>query len=832
MANPTFQDWQSEAARIGYKAPLGQMRSEYIDAYGDDKSAWEGPTWSEYEKVAKSKGVADEDMGEYRDWYEENYSRGGLDSAWTGLKRGVGHAAKTFGSFAEMAGNQEFSDELDAWGKDMAMMNPASPYGRSADFLEEPWETFTNSNFMLGGIAEMLPMQAATYAPLALSALGPAGTVAGMAGMMGVGGAFEGAQTYEEILNRGGTHDEAVSGFLKQGGSVAALNALPGGALVSKLPAPLRIPLVGLFEGSTEVAEGGTEAAILGDDIMEGLKKEANVFPLAAVTGMGFAAGTGKEVKYEEPKEEPPAVPDQTAEELIKGHWDKAKLVYKPDDPNNAENWQTFTSTHEKDGFPEINMPPDFTEADYPNLFDMSDDRAEMVPMSMVQARDVNDPAAMKRARGFMRDAKTNPQAGKRGPLTAWKVNRDDGSSYYSIRDGNTTMGILSDSGVSSVPIIVEREVSEAEAAAIPGHGATKQNIMPAEQYQANGKRALDRQLQDGQQGWTLDDHYKVARSSQTHLNAVGQSLKTSIPGVRYTHAPARASESKAGEKGRKSSETKLKKYNGDASRITDIVRGTFVVNTPNAATKLIKQLGKRFKGIDEGWNTTEQGYTDRKIQLLFDNGQVGEIQIMSRNMLAAKSLLGGHEMYKVWQGDMFKNADGYMIAKPGGDMEAAYMNTGMHIVYDHAIDMDGPLWASAYSNQSGTSSSGISRPYSKMSTGLGIGPQAPSRNTAAVQPSLALNETATSFSTTNARDGTPGGKSNIGLTSEKDIIPVVREDSYQYPVSDLKGKDISYDVFAEDTRETFTVTEDAGKVMQKLYNRLESLKQLRKCVS
>ena len=59
-----------------------------------------------------------------------------------------------------------------------------------------------------------------------------------------------------------------------------------------------------------------------------------------------------------------------------------------------------------------------------------------------------------------------------------------------------------------------------------------------------------------------------------------------------------------------------------------------------------------------------------------------------------------------------------------------------------------------------------------------------------------------------------------------------VKQATEAYKISDLKGKNISYDVFAEDTRETFTVTEDAGKVMQKLYARLKSLKQLRVCVS
>lgn len=58
----------------------------------------------------------------------------------------------------------------------------------------------------------------------------------------------------------------------------------------------------------------------------------------------------------------------------------------------------------------------------------------------------------------------------KREPLLVWKVNKPDGSYYYSVRDGNTTFQMLKNQGWSHVPVHVDREISEDELTPVPKH--------------------------------------------------------------------------------------------------------------------------------------------------------------------------------------------------------------------------------------------------------------------------------------------------------------------------------------------------------------------------
>ena len=94
--------------------------------------------------------------------------------------------------------------------------------------------------------------------------------------------------------------------------------------------------------------------------------------------------------------------------------------------------------------------------------------------------------------------------------------------------------------------------------------------------------------------------------------------------------------------------EEKLRdKYSGDLNRITDVARGGISAETNEAAEQFIAVLSKRYKVIDEGYAFTSEGYFDRKLSVIFDDGQIGEVQIWPPGMLEAKAS-GGTELYKI----------------------------------------------------------------------------------------------------------------------------------------------------------------------------------------
>ena len=84
-------------------------------------------------------------------------------------------------------------------------------------------------------------------------------------------------------------------------------------------------------------------------------------------------------------------------------------------------------------------------------------------------------------------------------------------------------------------------------------------------------------------------------------------------------------------------------------ARITDATRGTFVLNSPSDARKVVDELAKSYEMIDEGWRTIpDTHYTDRP--LLFRDpatGLIGEIQLSHPDLLKAKDQGGGHELYE-----------------------------------------------------------------------------------------------------------------------------------------------------------------------------------------
>ena len=112
-------------------------------------------------------------------------------------------------------------------------------------------------------------------------------------------------------------------------------------------------------------------------------------------------------------------------------------------------------------------------------------------------------------------------------------------------------------------------------------------------------------------------------------------------------------------------------KYNGDFSRLTDVVRGTVVVSRYEEIGPAVAALQKEAE--DAGWTVengsaenkfitpTPAGYRDVSLLLRAPNGQVAEMQVNTAAMWHAKETKG-HHMYEEWR---------KIAQKPGGPANA-----------------------------------------------------------------------------------------------------------------------------------------------------------------
>lgn len=94
------------------------------------------------------------------------------------------------------------------------------------------------------------------------------------------------------------------------------------------------------------------------------------------------------------------------------------------------------------------------------------------------------------------------------------------------------------------------------------------------------------------------------------------------------------------------------RQHRGGIAAVTDIVRGSFIVQTPEQVDKIIAKLGEKVEVLSEEWRQSPVNYFDRTALLRFGNGMVAEIQFMDAAMEAAKSSSGsgGHELYSEWR--------------------------------------------------------------------------------------------------------------------------------------------------------------------------------------
>lgn len=139
----------------------------------------------------------------------------------------------------------------------------------------------------------------------------------------------------------------------------------------------------------------------------------------------------------------------------------------------------------------------------------------------------------------------------------------------------------------------------------------------------------------------SFDEIYAVAPGHQDNLNALGRELDGG--GIVYKAASVKKRETAEAKMVRKSYKS--------TSELTDIVRGGFIVKTPQDAEKVVAAIKARFgEVVDEGWWMNGEGYFDRKLLVRFEDGTIGEVQFWHPDLLEAKDG-AGHKLYEQQRG-------------------------------------------------------------------------------------------------------------------------------------------------------------------------------------
>jgi hypothetical protein len=119
---------------------------------------------------------------------------------------------------------------------------------------------------------------------------------------------------------------------------------------------------------------------------------------------------------------------------------------------------------------------------------------------------------------------------------------------------------------------------------------------------------------------------------------------------------------------------------------VTDVVRSSFSVSSPEQADHVVAELAKQFPITDEGYKFTDLGYFDRAVNVQFPNGQIGKVLIAPPELIAAKSPDGGggHTLYAQSR------------ALPAGNPQKQVLEDAQRVLYGRAYDSLSANWKAA----------------------------------------------------------------------------------------------------------------------------------------
>lgn len=282
-------------------------------------------------------------------------------------------------------------------------------------------------------------------------------------------------------------------------------------------------------------------------------------------------------------------------------------------------------------------------------FFNMEAEGAVSVPMDRlvpVRAR----PKGVLNANKFMMDAYEGTAA-VRKPLDL-KANKD---GTFTVLDGNSTFANAARSGWSHIvgrvvegPDVPTKEsttglgIPEVDVEALGGEAVA---MAPAVGREFRLRSAplhlrprIEKTFLQNQLDRDWDQVYVSAEIAQKELGQTGKKIEKKIQGVEFMDP---------GVKKRETAEERAADKGKTPGQMKDIVRAGFIARTPHDADRVVRELSRDFEVLDEGWAYTEQGYFDRKLQVRFDDGTVGEVQIWEPHLLEAKEDLGGHKLYE-----------------------------------------------------------------------------------------------------------------------------------------------------------------------------------------
>lgn len=184
-------------------------------------------------------------------------------------------------------------------------------------------------------------------------------------------------------------------------------------------------------------------------------------------------------------------------------------------------------------------------------------------------------------------------------------------------------------------------------------------------------QKAVQNDFLKTQPARTLDELYAVANDHQTELGTIGADLGAKH-GAEWRNPGIK--------KQATSAEKMARKRYDSTSRLTDVVRGGYVVKTPDQVASIIADLAKTYPIVDEGWRMTAEAYFDRKVMVQFPDGTIGEVQFWHPDLLDAKDGRG-HALYEE------------MRALPDGDPRYDDLRYEQRQVYLEAIDKASDEW-------------------------------------------------------------------------------------------------------------------------------------------
>lgn len=176
----------------------------------------------------------------------------------------------------------------------------------------------------------------------------------------------------------------------------------------------------------------------------------------------------------------------------------------------------------------------------------------------------------------------------------------------------------------------------------------------------------------------TVDDLFVNASQNDAWLRNVGRTVEQDT-GAKWTSGPI---------KGLERTQEKLAQKAMPPSKITDVVRGMFTVDTPEQADAVVQALGGHLAAADENWRYLSSGYFDRTVKVLLPDGRIAEIQIGPKALFDAK-FGDGHKMYET-----------YRSMKDTTTLEAVALNNRMKALYsDAAKTLDPKTWRTVLTN-------------------------------------------------------------------------------------------------------------------------------------